>query len=307
MSWLGLVIISALAGALHIYIDNYIADYYFKGRGSVSQKLFFAFGFAISGLIIAAVSGFDFLALDPKTPLLLFLSGAITSLAGIPYYKMLEIDDTTNLGIFMQIAPILYLIFGCLFLGQSISLMQLLAFLIIMMAPLLIVLNTRKRSRKTELRAIFYVFLYILISVLGNLLFVKETTVEVSFLGSMALVMMGKGFGNAIIIGFRPKWIKRFTKVYKSSKRKILGPLFATLIFAVMKTFAYDATLLLAPSVALASAALDSAEPITIFFMGIILTLIWPKFGREKLNRKSVLVHLAATVLVTVGIVLLQI
>jgi hypothetical protein len=56
----------------------------------------------------------------------------------------------------------------------------------------------------------------------------------------------------------------------------------------------------------MASAASDSVTPVVIFFMGIVLTLIWPKFGREKLNRKNVLVHLVATMLVVIGIVLLQ-
>ena len=62
----------------------------------------------------------------------------------------------------------------------------------------------------------------------------------------------------------------------------------------------------MAPSVALASAASDSTTPIMIFFMGIVLTILWPNFGREKLNRKSVLVHLIATVLVVAGIILIQ-
>jgi hypothetical protein len=77
-------------------------------------------------------------------------------------------------------------------------------------------------------------------------------------------------------------------------------------VFGVTKDFTYRAALFMAPSVAVASAASDSSTPIVIFFMGILLTLIWPEFGREKLNRKSIIVHLIATILVVVGIVLIQ-
>lgn len=302
-----MVLFAVLAGSSHIYIDNYISDFYFKGRLAVAQKMFFAFAFIVVAIILAIISGFDFLGVDIKIILFLILSGICTSLAGIPYYKALEIDDSTNLGIFIQVAPVLYLVLGWLFLGESISLLQMVAFIVIMVAPVLIVLTTRKRSRKIKLRAIFYAFLYVLISVSSNLIFVKENSAtEISFLGSMTLVMFGKGIGNVIIMALRPKWVKRFRDVYKASHRKVLKPLMGTLSFSLIKDFTYRGALLLAPSVALASAAADSTEPIVIFFMGIILTLIWPKFGREKLNRKSVLVHLVATILVVIGVALLQ-
>ena len=307
MNWLILAVISVLSGSSEVYADNYISDCYFKGRGSVAQKMFFAIAYTIVGVILAIVTGFDFLALDFQIPLLLILAGLLSSLSGIPYYKALEVDDSTNLGIFIQAAPILYLVLGWAFLGESISLLKLLASLVIMSAPLLIVLNTRKRSRKTKMRAIFYAFLYILIEVVGNLIFVKENSGDITFLiSSMALLMFGKGIGNFIIMAARPKWIKRFFKVCKTSKKKVLRPLTVSLVFSLGYSFAYRAALIFAPSVALASAILDSAEPLVIFFMGIILTIICPKLGREKLNKKSVLVHLFATVLVVAGIILLQ-
>lgn len=307
MNWLILVLIAVFSGSSHIYIDNYISDFYFKGRGAVAQKMFFTVTLVLLAIILAAIAGPVFFSFEPVTYLLLFSAGLLASLSGIPYYRALELDDSTNLGIFIQIAPILYLIFGWLLLGDSISPLQLVAFAIIMVAPFLIIATTGKRSRKVKLRAVFYAFLYVLLGVLGNLTFIKESSsCNVDFLSGMALVMLGKGIGNLIILAIRPKWRKRFKDVCKSSKRKVLRPLFGTFFFIVVKDFAYRAALISAPSAALASAASDSAEPIMIFFMGIVLTLIWPKFGREKLTRKSVLVHLAATILVVIGIVLLQ-
>ena len=92
----------------------------------------------------------------------------------------------------------------------------------------------------------------------------------------------------------------------KSIKNKVLVPLAASFSVGVIKSFAYRAALIAAPALALASAASDSIEPIVIFFMGLLLTLIWPKFGREKLQKKVILVHLVATILVVIGIVLMQ-
>ena len=306
MNWLILVAIAVLFDSARIYIDNYISDFYFKGREAVSQKLFFGYAFVVVSILLAVVFGIDFSVAPASTFWLLLLAGVLSSVAGIPYYRTLELDNSTNLGIFIQTAPILYLVLGWLFLGETISPSQLVAFLIILAAPITIILTTQKRSRKVKLRAVFYAFLYVLISVSGNLIFVKENASALSFPIEMSLLFMGKGVGNLIIMAVCRKWTRRFKNVYHSSRKKVLKPLFSTLSFSLVKDFAYRSALILAPSVAIASATSDSIEPIVIFFMGIILTLIWPNFGREKLNRKNVIVHLAATVLVVIGIIILQ-
>ena len=306
MNWLILVAVAVISDSLRIFIDNYSSDVYFKGRGAVSQKLFNGLVFPVVALIAIAITGFDFNGIDIMTGLLLVFSGFIYGFAGVPYYRALELDDSTNIGIFTQLSPVLYLIFGWFLLDQSFSPIQLLAFFIILSAPFLIVLTTRKRSRKIKIRAVFYAFLYVFIAVMGNVLFVKVSNSEQNFVTTIALVLLGTGIANLSIVLTMPKLRKRFKEVNKKSHHKVLRPLFVNGIVRVVQQFTYRGALIAAPTVAVASVASDSAEPIVIFFMGLLLTLIWPKFGREKLERKTVLMHLIATVLVVVGIVLLQ-
>ena len=306
MSWLLLVIVATILDSSRIFVDNYTSDVYFKGRGAVSQKLFYGITFIVAAVVLAIIFGIDFSAAPLTTFLLLFVSGLLSGFAGIPYYKALEIDDSTNLGIFVQIAPVLYLLFGWFLLGETFNPLHIVASVIIVSAPLLILLATRKRSRKIKLKAIFYSFLYVLIAVIGNVIFVKENRPELSFISEMIFVFLGKGVSDIIIVATKPKWYRRFFSVLSSSHKKVLRPMLCNTAIGLLKDFAYRGGIAIAPSIALASAASDSVEPIFIFFMGIILTLIWPKFGREKLGRKNVLVHLSATVLVVIGIILLQ-
>ena len=237
---------------------------------------------------------------------MLFIAGMMSGIAGIPYFKALEIDNSTNLGIFIQLAPILYLVLGWMFLGETISIMQLVAFVVILLAPILIITTTRKKSRKIRIRAVFYAFLYVLIAVSGNLFFVKASSSDLSFIDELAILLFSKGLANLLIVYCRPKWRKRFLAVAKKSERKVFCPMFINLIVGLVKEYSYRFALIIAPAVALASAVSDSVEPIVIFFMGILLTLIWPKFGREKLDKKTVLVHLVATILVVIDVVLIQ-
>lgn len=306
MNWLILVVISVFSDSSRIYIDNYISDSYFKGRLAVAQKLFFCVAFLCIAPVLGLICGLNFHDAPATVFLLLIASGLFASLAGIPYYKALELDNSTNLGIFIQIAPILYLVLGWIFLGETISLPQFLSFFVIIAAPLLIVASAGKRNRRLQLRAIAFAFLYVLIHVIGNLIFVQESASGLNFGVELSLVIFGKGLGNLIIMATHRKWLRRWRTVYKSSHRKVLRPLFASLTVDLIKDFAYKSALTLAPTVALASIASDSAVPIVIFFMGIVLTLICPKIGRETLTKKSILVHLAATILVVAGVLLLQ-
>lgn len=306
MNWLFCIVIAIFADAMRIYIDNYISDYYFKGKLAVAQKYFYCFAFIIIGVICACITGVDFSAVPFHVYLLFILSGAFSVIAGIPYYRSLELSNSTDYGIFMQLSPIIYLILGWIFLGQSITIVQAIAFVIILSAPFLVIMTTRKRSRSIQLKAALYAFAGVLISAIGALIFVQQNTVELNFVTEMAFVFIGKGLGNVVIMAFAPKWRKRYHYVAKTSHQKVLRPLTATFVACLLKDFATNMALILAPSVALVSAISDSSKPIVIFFMGLLFTLICPKFGREKLNKRTIMVHLLATILVVVGICLIQ-
>lgn len=306
MNWLIFVVIAVVADSSRIFIDNYTSDVYFKGHGAVSQKIFYAYSLLVVALIMFAVSGFNFGDIAISTALLIIFSGILHGFAGIPYYRALELDESTNIGIFNQLAPVFYLILGWFFLGQSFSPTQLIAFAIIIAAPLTIIATTRKKSRHIRIKAVSYALLYVLIAVIGNLLFVKVSSDNIPFMSAIGLVIIGKSIADFIIGYGNQKLRKRFHDVCKKTNRKVLIPLTINSFISGVQQFTYRAALITAPTVALASAATDSAEPIVIFFMGILLTLIWPRFGREKLNRKTVIVHLIATILVVIGIIILQ-
>lgn len=306
MIWIILVIFATILDSLRIFVDNYVSDVYFKKRLAYAQKLFYGYLGLIATIIILSISGFNIHSTSPEIIVFLIISGFLSAASAIPYIKTLEIDDSTNLGIFIQLAPIFYLVLGWFFLGNTFSPMQLVAFAVILTAPLLIILTARKRSRHTKIKAIIYALVYVFIAVVGNLIFVIANENNLNFISSIGLMTLGKSLGYIAIVWSRPKWHRRFYKVLKTSKYKVLLPMLANYTISLIKDFAYRGALVFAPTVAVASAASDSTEPIVIFFMGILLTLIWPKFGREKLDKKSILTHLVATVLVVIGIVLLQ-
>lgn len=307
MSWLAILAIAVISDALRIFIDNYASDYYFKEKGAVSQKIVSGIVTPILGIIILIVTGFNFTEIPPVALTLLLMSGVLGSLAGIPYYKALEIDDSTNIGIFFQFSPILYLIIGWIIGDEQFSIIQLLACFIILAAPLLVVITAKKRSRKVRIKAALLAFISIIFYVASGETFIQGNVDGINIFSEIGLVLITKGLSDLLIIGSRRKLRNRLAKVVKSSRRKVLFPINISIVMRVIQEFSYRIGLIIAPSVAIASAASDAVEPAVIFFMGLLLTILWPKFGREKLQKKTVLVHFIATVLVVIGIVILRI
>ena len=154
MNWMTFIIINIISASMAIFIDNYVTDFYFRGREANGIKTLSGFAYALYAIIIALVFGINFQDASIFSIVIIFLSGIISSIGSIPYLKALECDDSINLGIFIQSAPILYLILGWFLLGESFSPFQLVSFAVILSAPVLIVLSARKRSRKVRLKAI---------------------------------------------------------------------------------------------------------------------------------------------------------
>lgn len=307
MNWLIILAIAVISDALRIFIDNYVSDVYFKEKGAVSQKIVSGIVTPIIGIAILIFTGFNFAEVPPISIVLLLISGVLGSLAGIPYYKALEIDDSTNIGIFFQFSPILYLIIGWIIGDEQFSIIQLLACFIILAAPLLVVITAKKRSRKVRIKAALLAFISIIFYVASGETFIQGNVDSINIFSEIGLVLITKGLSDLLIIGSRRKLRRRLAKVVKSSRRKVLFPINISIVMRVIQEFSYRIGLIIAPSVAIASAASDAVEPAVIFFMGLLLTILWPKFGREKLQKKTVLVHFIATVLVVIGIVILRI
>ena len=309
MFWLVLIAIYLVTDSSAMFIDNYVSDVYFKGRGSVGQKVFSGWVYTIFSIILMFVLGPKLGETPFGTMAFLTLGGIVVSLSSIAYYRALEIEDSTNIAIFYQMAPILYLVFGWFLLGEKFSPIQLVAFATILAGPLMVVMGSRKNSRKTKLRAVALVSIYVLIYTIGNIIFVMANRgIELDFRVAMTFTFLGKGIGNLILCYIiKPKWRKRFRRVIKESRGRVYFPLFVNGVLGLIKDAAYRLALLTAPAVAVAAAAGDSLEPVVIFMMGIVLTIINPRLGREKLDRKTVISRLIATACVVAGIFVLQI
>ena len=311
--WLIITLLCAVFAALASFFDNSIVDNYFNNSRPQAQKCFFGPFYAIIAILIFVLypifSGPSSFSLS--SALFIVLSGAILSLSSIPYYFALKSENTTGTAIFFQLTPIFYLVFGALFLGEKISSLQLLAFFVLLFAPLLIIFSARRRGKKLEYKAAAFILVHLLIFTFSYIFFLlaernaSGTGGEIPMVLAVAFLLSGRAIFDIILILSFKKWRRDFSRIIKKSKRRVLFPLFSSAILWTSEDVMLRIAMILG-QVAVVSAVESVVRLLAIFLFGLVFTIIWPKFGREKLDKRTVLVHFVAIIIAIFGILLVE-
>lgn len=313
--WLILTLVAAVAASVSKFLDNYITDEFFKGKTAQAVRCIYGPIYLVTAplLICGCLISLKSFPIPATSMILIALSAFLEFVAGIPYYKALKTENTTSAVIFSQLSPIFYLILSFLVFGEQITIVQLVAFFIILSAPALIIFLSKKRNKNMELRTAFLFVSYVFLNTVSGILYVlatKGAKAEGDSLGAVGLLvyalhMLVWGILGTSSYFFVKKWRKRCRQVLKESKRKIFLPILVNegVWFVANFSFKYAQS---SGQVALVSVINITTELVATFVLGILLTIIWPKFGREKLDRRTIVSHLIAVVLATIGIILLE-
>ena len=305
MLWLVLSILSGIIWAFGTFLDNYIADVTFKNRRPQAIKVFNSFSYLLIALIIFLFFGVEQTAI--ATAAWLLAAGIITSIASIPYYAALKHEESTGSAIYYQLQPIFYLLADLLIFHKSISFMQGIALFILMLAPVIIISSRRRqKARKRALSTAAIFILYVFLLSVGSIITTHATAdSNTPYLTVFFYFMLGRGISDSILCLTQKSWRARFKYVARHDRKRLILSLSAAQILSIIGEFTTRLALALS-SAAIVAALVNSFELILIFIFGIILTLKWPEFGREKLNRHIIVAHLVAILLCISGILILQ-
>ena len=304
MLWLILAVINAVGYAICGFLDNYITDVIFKAKKQESIKLFYGITYIITAVGLFLIFGIQELPVDKI--LWLLLAGVLSSTASIPYYRALKDVETTTASIFLQTIPIIYLIAEFLIFGQEITPTHLLAFLIIIMAPVVVIFSRkRKRMRKLELSAAILLLGYCVFAATSGII-TTHAGAGYEFTTVFAYFVLGRGIMDLIYYFSHPSWRQRYQYVHKHDFKRLYISLTAAQVIFLIAEFAGRYALIVGEQPALVSVSCNAIELIAVFVLGIILSIIVPVFGREKLSRHIVIAHLVATILAVTGIIILQ-
>ncbi len=303
MLWLFLCLYAATAWSFSAFIDNYITDVIFKNKTPQAMKLLNGPIYLLVAGAIALFAGLEHTELGQTG--MLILSGVLSSFASIPYYLGLKHEEATGAAIFYQIIPLIYLVADWLIFGESITGQQILGFLIILAAPAIVIFSRKRaKSRRTEMAAALLFILYDVLVVSSGLISTHFSE-GINFFTMFFWYLIGRGSCNLLLMAINKPWQERFKYIWRRKRKPFIISVGINQLIHTTAEFAARAAMILGVA-ALASVTCNTTELIITFVLGIILSLIWPKFGREKIHRHIIIAHLLATVLAVVGIIILQ-
>ena len=313
MLWVILPLVAAVFFSLVAFIDNYLTDRYFKQKEPDSLAMFSVIGCMVSMAVILAIKGMDvFTGVDWGTMMVIMICGVVNIVATVPYYRAFAYGEATEITILGQLMPVISLFLALVFLGDRITPMQIVAFVMIFGATMLIASNlgSRKKRLKWNKKMVVYMALACLGWSVSDVLFAHFARTDSADLWGNMIVsffwfQVGVFVAIHVIYALMKDWQREIHSFLKSGLIPKMSMVCLSELFFVVAEFAFRFGLMLMP-VAIISVTEGVMRLVVTFALGIILTEIWPLFGREKITKDVVTRHAVATAMAIVGVVLIE-
>ncbi len=298
MNWFFIALGAPFLWALVNIADQYLVEKYSTGkRGSGGLVLFSSLiGIFVAVFITTFTSGiFDISVLDK---ILLLITGGLTIAWVILYLFTIEIEDISAIVPWFLTIPIFGYILGYIFLGETLTIKQIIASLIILFGVLLISIDFSKEKKTFKwLPAIYMLVACLLVSIAGIIF--KYVTVENNFWVSSFWEYAGLGGFGILIYIFIPRYRAEFMQMNKQGGKKIFTLNTFSEIFTICGNLLTNYALILAP-VALVY-LVSSFQPAIVLFFTILSTKFFPNIVKEDLSKYVLMPKIIAIIVMTIG------
>lgn len=232
------------------------------------------------------------------------ISGIIFILAMISFYSALRENEVSKVApVVGGLIPIFVLIGSNIFLNETFSVNQIIAFVFLVSGSVFISFENRGFQKENSiLRALakpaLAAFLFSIFYVLLKYIYLNQ-----EFLSGFVWSRLGSFLGAiSLLVLSKPR--KLIIENSKSLEVKMGG------LFVVNKILGSAAFILVNYAIFLGSAAIVNAmegiQYITIFILGNLLSITHPDIFKEEINKKALLQKITAIVLIGIGFVLLS-
>ncbi|MDP1845288.1 MAG: DMT family transporter [Candidatus Moranbacteria bacterium] len=303
MSWFFIALLGPFLYALTNYIDKVLLERYFKKSGIGTVLLFSSLGsvFALPFFLLI-----DRTVLDVSFVNILIL--AIKGMLGVGvlwcYLIALRDEETSVVIVFYQLVPVFGSILGYLVLGEVLTHMQLISMAIIILGTTIIAFEVdldnhfKLRKKSTIIPMLGASFFWALGGTIFKLVALKENLWRSLFWENLMFVLVG-----ICIFIFIRSYRENFISAFKSNSKNILS------LNVLNESIYISGNVVVAYAYLLAPVGLvlltQSFQPIFVLFIGVILTVFFPKIIVEKIEAKHIWQKIIAISLTGIGTYLL--
>jgi drug/metabolite transporter (DMT)-like permease len=297
MNWFFIALCAPFLLACANHNDKFLLSRHLKDKNIGSIVIFSSL---FSGVAIAVV-----LFIQPDAYDVSFVQGAavvatgmLSVLAVVCYLYALDLDEASFVTPFYQTVPIFAYVLGYFILGETVTLSQGLASLVIIVGALALSFELGRRGMRFKRNVVALMLAASLLSAINGVVF-KLVALDKGFWISLFWGFVGQMVAGLMLLVCVPGYRRDFLGLVRQRNVVVFGLIaLSRMLFSVSEAVTLYATLL-AP-VALVF-LVNSFQHLFVFIFGIALTLFFPGAAKESLDRMKMLQKGAGIGLMLVG------
>jgi uncharacterized membrane protein len=301
MLWLIYAFSGPVLWALSTHIDKYLVERYFK-HGSIAVLMVFTAIIGALALPFIWLFQPSVVALDPQSMAVIAVSGILYMAAIYFYLQALQTEEASTVAPFFQAAGIFGLILGYFVLGEKLSLWQIVGVLLIIAGSILLSFRLGQGPSHLKTRLVILMLTCALAIALSSLIF-KFFAVRDEFWTTTFWNFAGQALFGVILMLIAANR-RQFIRMMHTNSGAVLAVNGVNELINLGGNLGVRYTLLLAPLGVVQ--AISSTTSFFVLFFGIILSLFFPKLGREQIGFAGLVQKIIATTFIVAGILLIN-
>jgi len=300
--WLLYALSGPILWALSTHIDKYLVEKYFRHSDTAVLIVFTAF----LGIFALPVIW----AFEPKVLQLSLLATGVMTVSGILYMgamlfylRAIQSEEASVVAPLFQASTLFTFVLGLVFLHELPRWPQLLGVVLIIGGAIGLSLDKHLHLASFKPRLVLLMVAATFVLALSSVVF-KYFAVNDEFWSTTFWTFVGEGLFGAAILAV-PKYRRQFVTLFRKNPGPVIGVNAANELINLGGGLGVRYASLLAP-VALVS-AVSATTTFFVFLFGILLTLFFPKFGREDLSARNVIQKAVGGILIMAGVALIQV
>lgn len=297
-----LAMVSPLLYAITNHLDNILLGKYFK-EGGVGTLMLFSALLACLALPALAIIDPTVFEVSYQHRLMLAGVGLIDTILLWAYLRALFSDEPTVVIIYYQLVPVLGLGMGYLVLGETVTTIQMLAMVIIILGAIILTVALDDDGKIIfRLRTACYMLIASLCWAAETTFFkvvaLEENPTRSFFWEHVSLVAIG-----VLMYALIPHYRKSFLLALRMNARSVLGLNMVNEALYMMGNYVAALVVVIVP-VSL-TLLMNSFQPFFVLIIGVALTRMLPKLDVEHVNQGHMLQKVVAILLTGLGAYLL--
>jgi len=299
--WLLYAFSGPILWAVSTHIDKFLVDKYFRDSDTAVLMVFTA----LLGVIALPVIWF----FDPKVLGLSLAATTVMTLSGILYMgamlfylRAIQTEEASVVAPLFQANTVFTFVLGILILHELPRWQQLLGAGLVIAGALGLSLDKKLHLKSFKPRLVLLMLAATFSVALSSVVF-KYFAVQDEFWSTTFWTFVGEGLFGAAILAM-PKYRKQFMTLFRRNPGAVIGVNAANELINLGGGLGVRYASLLAP-VALVS-AISATTTFFVFLFAILLTVFFPKIGREELSARNVVQKALGGLLIMAGVVLIQ-